>query len=90
MDPGFELSYLLGDVLGRGVEVKSYSFDPEKGVLCVEAEVEGVGHRQACVEVKPCRGLQEEAKWMRCLSKTLAHAEGLAERLARLLAGGEV
>ena len=90
VDLGFELSYLLGDVLGRGVEVRGYSFEPERGLLCVEAEVEGLGARCACVEVKPCKGLREEAKWVRCVSKTLAHAGGLAERLARLLAGGEV
>ncbi|BES82763.1 hypothetical protein [Pyrodictium abyssi] len=88
-DLGFELSYLLGDVLERGVEVRSYSFEPEQGLLCVEAEVEGLGARRACIEVKPCKGLREEAKWARCVSKTLVHAGGLAERLARLLAGGE-
>ncbi|ABM81297.1 hypothetical protein Hbut_1473 [Hyperthermus butylicus DSM 5456] len=86
VDLAFELSYILGDRLGRSVEVKSYSFDPEKGLLCIETEVEGVGLRQACVEVKACKGLSNEAKWVRCVSKTLMQSEKYLDELARQLA----
>ncbi|KSW11510.1 hypothetical protein CF15_01320 [Pyrodictium occultum] len=87
VDLGFELSYLLSDALGRRVEVQGYSFDPGKALLCIDALVEGRGPRKACIEVKPCRGLREEARWARCVSKTLVHASGLVERLAGLLEG---
>ena len=86
VDLAFELSYLLGDRLGRNVEVKGYSFDPEKGLLCIEAEVEGVGLRRACIEVKACKGLSNEAKWVRCVSKTLAQSEKYLDSLAEQLA----
>ena len=83
VDLAFELSYLLGDRLGASVEVRSVSFNPDTGELCVEAVVEGRGVRRACTLVKPCKGLREEAKWMRCVSKTLTASEKHVEELAR-------
>ncbi len=86
VDLAFELSYLLSDKVGAGVEVKGVNFNPDTGELCVEAVVEGRGERRACTVVKPCRGLREEAKWLRCVSRTLTASEKHVEELARGLA----
>jgi len=81
VDLAFELGYLLGDMLGEEVEIVDYSFEPETGRLCVQARV---GGREAsgCVEVKACRGLAEESKWLRCVSKNLVGSEKLVRELA--------
>ena len=85
-DLAFELSYLLSDKTGRSVEVVEWSYDPEKGMLCIRAVVDGV-ERSACIELKACKGLGG-AKLERCISKNLVGNETLLDRLASGLAGG--
>ncbi len=87
VDLSFELSYLLSDKLGVDVEVKSYEYDAEHGVLCVEAIVGGEEQR-GCVELRACKGLSG-ARLERCLSKQLVDNEVILERLAGVLGGGD-
>jgi len=86
VDLAFELGYLLSDMIGEEVEIVDYSFDPETGRLCVKARV---GGREAsgCVEVRACKGLAEESKWVRCISKNFAGSEKLVRELADRLKG---
>jgi hypothetical protein len=86
VDIAFELSYMLSEHLGREVEVTSVSFNPSSGELCVQARIDG-REAQGCVVVKPCKGLKEEAKQARCISRTLAANEKLVKDLASRLVG---
>ncbi len=85
VDLAFELSYLLGDKLGREVSVEAVDYDPGSARLCVEALLEGRRVR-GCVEVRACRGLSG-AKAERCIAKTLEANEAILERLASSLQG---
>jgi len=85
-DLAFELGYLLGDILGEEVEIVDYSFEPETGKLCVQAKVGGK-EASGCIEVKACKGLAEENKWVRCVSKNLVGSEKLVKELAERLRG---
>jgi len=86
VDLAFELGYLLGDILGEEVEIVDYSFEPETGRLCVQAKVGG-REVSGCVEVKACKGLVGESKWVRCVSKNLVGSEKLVRELAERLKG---
>ncbi len=85
VDLAFELSYLLSDYLGE-VAVENVEFDPETGMLCVDAVVGGA-RKRGCIEVKACRGLRDPGKQARCLSKTLSVGEKLVRELAEKLKG---
>ncbi len=87
VDIAFELSYLLSDKLGEDVSVENLSFDPETGRLCIEAVV-GDRRGRACIEVRACKGLREEGKWVRCVSKNVVNNEKLLDELVRGLRGG--
>lgn len=78
VDLSFELSYLLGDALGRELELDSVELDPSTGRLCVKPRG---APGKACIEVRSCKGLGE-AKATRCVAKTLAKDEALLRRLA--------
>ncbi|AEM38878.1 hypothetical protein Pyrfu_1010 [Pyrolobus fumarii 1A] len=88
VDITFELSYLLSDKLGVDVNVENVDFTPGDGTLCVDAVVEG-SKRRGCVQVKPCKNITEEHKWVRCVSKNIANNDKLLEELARALRGGD-
>jgi hypothetical protein len=84
VDLKFELSYMLSDIIGLQVEVLEYNFDPETGKLCIKAKV-GESVKKGCILVKPCKGLRDEARQVRCISKTLTANEKLARELAATL-----
>ena len=84
VDLAFELSYLLSDKLGEDVEVVEWSFEPSDATLCIKALVAGV-ERRACIQVKPCRNITDEAKASRCLAKNLVNNERLLEKLVEQL-----
>ena len=86
VDLAFELSYLLSDKLGEDVEVKEWSFEPSDATLCVRVAT-GTGEKQACIQVKPCKGIADEAKAARCIAKNLVNNEKLVEQLAEQLRG---
>jgi hypothetical protein len=86
VDVGFELSYILSDVLGRSVRVEDYSYDPGKGVLCVVAVVNGV-RSKACIEVRQCKSIQNPNKRWKCVLRALAEREELLRSLAERLTG---
>ncbi len=87
VDLAFELSYLLGDKLGEEVEVKDWSFEPGDATLCITVVFRG-RERRACIQVKPCKNITDEAKAARCLAKNLVNNEKLLSQLAEELKQG--
>ncbi len=83
VDLAFELSYMLSDKTGKEVEVTTITYDDDRGLLCIEARVEGV-IRRACTQLRQCRKL-DETRRQKCISKALASSEKYVEDLANKL-----
>jgi len=84
----FELEYLLSDLAGAPVKPRGYSYNSDRGELCIE--VSEPAEARICIPLRQCRGLQGP-RLERCIAKALAQegpwTRSLEQQLRGLLEG---